>query len=137
MRAIAFRKVFQGYLKKLGRVLGLAVILSLGAAPVLHAATSFLFDAEIKSVEDIRKFPDDELINRYVDVLLELEASTTFSRTAGFTQPDYFKYKKLLRYRADLFQEITRRELDVPGIGQTVFSGDDGLRKKRSNVNKK
>lgn len=91
--------------------------------------TNFLFAIEPKTAEEIERLSDKELTNAYLDLLVELEASTTFSRTAGFNPQDYTKYKRLLRYRVDLLQEITRRDLPVPQTG--AVRPDDGRERAR------
>lgn len=105
----------------------LQIILPLGFLAVFlfsgvvrsEEGTGFLFNIASKAADEIRKLSDDVLLNIYADVLIELEASTTFSRRGGFTPRDYQKYKKMLRYRFELLQEIKSRKLAVPETGQS------------------
>ena len=92
----------------------LAVVLLVFASQAGYAFV--LYDVDILETEKIEKFSDKVLLDTYIDVLIELEASTTFSDGAGFNQREYVKYKKVLRYRVELMQEIKKRGLEVPTI---------------------
>lgn len=83
---------------------------------VSRAATSFLYDVEPLDSAAIAKLDDTVLLDKYVDVMVELEACTTFHNAAGFNPRDFMSYKKLIRYRVDLIREILKRDLDPPHI---------------------
>ncbi|MFA5087700.1 MAG: hypothetical protein WC552_01545 [Candidatus Omnitrophota bacterium] len=82
---------------------------------VAHPGLAFLYNIEVLKKDAIVKLSDEGLLDRYIDVLVEVEASTTFHQTSGFKPSDYEKYKQILRYRLLLLQEIEKRNLDVPG----------------------
>jgi len=89
------------------------VIVALFPAP----GQAFLTDVPMLEKSAIASLTDEQLIDKYIDVMIELEASQTFHETAGFNNAnEYKKYKALLRYRTDLFLEIKKRELEVPQI---------------------
>jgi hypothetical protein len=57
---------------------------------------------------------DDGLKEKYIDALVEIEASKAFHSTSGFTPNEYNKYKELLKYRLLLLFEIYKRKLEIP-----------------------
>ena len=99
----------------------LAMTLVLGNAAVA-AAQGFLYSVTILDPEAVRALSDEKLLEVYVDVLVDLEASTTFSRTAGFNKNEYEKFKALIYFRVRLFNEIKRRRLEVPETGSPCYS---------------
>ncbi len=66
--------------------------------------------------KDIVKLSDDKLIDTYIDVIVEMEASKTFHTTSGFTPKQYTAYKDLLRYRIQLLIEIHKRGIEPPAL---------------------
>ena len=94
-------------------VLALAL---LGVPAAGRAAESFLYQVEILKKEDVRKLTDEQLIEKYIDMAVELEASQEFHRASGFTPKEYARHKELYRYRVDLLMEFKRRKLEVPPI---------------------
>jgi len=68
----------------------------------------------IMEQKDIVLLPDDKLIDIYIDVLAEMEASKTFHATSGFTPKEYKKYRELVKYRLRLMFELHRRKLELP-----------------------
>lgn len=109
--------------RTLRRILGLLMFLiamllveALSLPPRPALAQGFLYDVEILDKEKIRALADDQLLDRYIDAIIELDASSAFHRAAGFNPKEYKKYKLLLRYRVDLMMEIQRRELEVPKV---------------------
>ena len=95
-----------------------AVLLSAGLI-VLPGRQGFaftLYEMEILEKEAISKLSDEALVETYINVLVELEAGTTFSKAAGFNEKEYRRYKKLLRYRVDLMRELQKRQLEIPKI---------------------
>ena len=77
---------------------------------------AYMEDAAILDKKDIIKLSDEKLIDTYVDVIVEMEASKTFHATSGFTPKEYTAYKDLLRYRIQLLIEIHKRGLEAPGL---------------------
>lgn len=85
---------------------------------VLGQSTSWAgFPSEdIKALEakDIVTLSDDKLIEAYIEVLAELEASRMFHTTSGFTPKEYKQYKETIKYRLGLLFEIYRRKIELP-----------------------
>ena len=98
----------------------LAAALVLGTSTP-GAAQSFLYSVPVLDQQSVQALSDEKLLEVYVDVLIDLEASTTFSRTAGFNKNDYVKFKDLIRYRVRLFNEMKRRRLEVPETGSPCY----------------
>ena len=82
------------------------------ARPVL----AYMDDLEILEQKDIVQLKDVQLMDRFIDVLVEMEASKTFHTTSGFTPKEYTAYKNLLRYRIQLLMEIHKRGLEAPSL---------------------
>jgi hypothetical protein len=98
-------------------IAGAILFLAAGTTQASSSSAGFIYETQIKNSEEIVALADQDLLDAYVDLLIDLEASTIFSRTAGFNQQDFFKFKKLIRYRVDLRKEILKRKLKVPGTG--------------------
>ena len=77
---------------------------------------AYMEDVAILDKKEIVKLADDKLIDTYIDVIVEMEASKTFHTTSGFTPKEYTAYKDLLRYRIQLLIEIHKRGLEAPGL---------------------
>jgi len=77
---------------------------------------AFLYEVEVLDSKAISKLSNEELADRYIDVLIELDASSTFHKVAGISPKEYQKYKKLLRYKVDLLSEIKKREMEIPSL---------------------
>ena len=90
-------------------------------AAAARPAAAFLYDIPVSDQPTIAALSDEKLLDTYVEVLIEMEASTTFSRTAGFNKPEYEKYKNLIRYRVRLMNELKQRRLEVPSIGSPCW----------------
>lgn len=88
----------------------------LGAWTMPAAAQGFLYQLEILDKDAITKLTDEQLVERYIDMAIELEASREFHHVAGFGPKEYPKYKELLRYRVNLLMEFRKRNLAVPSI---------------------
>ena len=99
-------------------IFALTVFLAFGG---LSAAQAFLYEVTILDAQTVAALTDQKLLDTYVEVLIELEAGTTFSRTAGFNKAEYEKFKNLIRYRVRLHKEIKRRSLIVPDIGSPCY----------------
>ncbi len=63
---------------------------------------------------EIHQLTDDQLVDAYQDVLVELEAIRTFHATSGFTVTQYDEYRSFLKYRLGLLMEIHSRNLEIP-----------------------
>lgn len=94
-------------------LLGWGLILGTGA---ITAAQAFLFEITTATPQSIAKLSDGQLIETYINVMIELEAADKFFSNTGMKPKEYEKYKALLRYRTDLVIEIHKRELEVPKI---------------------
>lgn len=81
-------------------------------APVWAAFPSDEF--QVLEVKDIMVLSDERLIEGYIDVLAEMEASKAFHTTSGFTPKEYRKYKDVIKYRLQLLFEIHRRKMELP-----------------------
>lgn len=81
-----------------------------------HAAMAYMDDIAILEQKEIAKLSNDQLLNVFIDVIVEMEASKTFHTTSGFTPKEYTAYKNLLRYRIQLLMEIRKRELEAPAL---------------------
>lgn len=79
-------------------------------------AQAFLFQIKPLDKAAIAKLTDEQLLDVYIDVMIELEAVNTFYNNAGIAPKEYEKYKTLLRLRTDLLIEIQKREIEVPRI---------------------
>jgi len=80
------------------------------------ALAAFPFDLHPASKSAVEKMSDQELLDAYVEAVVELQAVDVFYKNAGITPKEFFNYKKLLRYRADLIIEMEKRELKIPQI---------------------
>lgn len=87
-------------------------------AAMLTAFTAGAFSAspatKILNDDEIAKLSDKELTDAYIDVSVEIEASTALRNTSGYTPEEYDSFKGLLRYRIVLINEIKKRKLEVP-----------------------
>lgn len=84
------------------------------SAPVKSWA--FLYEVQVMTQEELKGLKDDQLVNAYIDAMIELDAATLFHKAAGFNPKEYDKYKKLLRYTVDLSLEIQKRQLELPDL---------------------
>jgi hypothetical protein len=80
------------------------------------AAAEFLYQVPVLDQAGISKLTDEQLINAYIDAMVELEATTIFQGRAGFNPKEFDKYKRLLRYSVDLNLEIQKRKLELPDL---------------------
>jgi len=119
-REISMKKIVSGF-KRWAGAWFLAAMLILGHSSAA-VAQGFLYSVPILDQEAVQSLSDEKLLEVYVDVLVDLEASTTFSRTAGFNKNEYMKFKELIHFRVRLFNEIKRRRLEVPETGSPCYS---------------
>ena len=80
------------------------------------SAAAFIYELKTLDKKEIAKLSDEELIDAYLEVMIEFKASSMFHETSGFTPKDYENYKALLRYRIYLEAEMKKRELKAPDI---------------------
>lgn len=80
---------------------------------VAMPAHAFLYDLPVLEKSEISKLKDEELVDKYIDVLVEMEASKTFHQNSGFSPEGYKKYKALIKYRILLSIEVQKRELEI------------------------
>ena len=77
-------------------------------------AFAYMPEIQPRSAEEVVAMSDKNLIDAYIDVLVELEALKSFHTTSGFKPEEYKSYKALLKYRILLHMELKKRELTVP-----------------------
>jgi len=103
-------------MRHLGKfILSMCIVSAVVLVP-LTEAKAFLFDAEVLEQAAITKLSNQELQDTYIDLLIEIKVSTTFSEVSGFNKKDYDKFKALLHYQVKLIKEIQKRDLDLPDI---------------------
>lgn len=99
-------------LKKLGMILLGLMFFSTGVPAARAAFPSE--DYQTLDQKAVVALTDDGLKEKYIDALVEIEASKAFHSTSGFTPNEYNKYKELLKYRLLLLFEIYKRKLEIP-----------------------
>lgn len=77
-------------------------------------ANAFPPQIEILAENQIVKLANPQLLNAYIEVVVEIEAAKAFHTTSGFTPKDYKDFKDLLRYRILLLNEMAIRKLEIP-----------------------
>ena len=77
-------------------------------------AQSFLFSLEPLNKAEIVKLNDEQLIDTYIDVLVEVEALKTFYAKGGLVPKEYAQFKAMVKYKILLVQEINKRKLEIP-----------------------
>ncbi len=105
----------------LAMALILTVLATLNAsAPLVQAA----FESQIEILDRgaIDKLADQDLLDSYINVLVELKAVEAFHRTSGFKPQEYENYKNLLRYKILLLEEIDERKLKAPRLDHDEMS---------------
>ncbi len=89
--------------------LGAIVILSL--TTLLFALPS---DIKILTKDEISGLSNQQLLDYYIEALVELETARTFHNRAGFQPRDIQGFKDLVRYRLQLLFELHKRKIRVP-----------------------
>jgi hypothetical protein len=97
-------------------ILMITILLSAFFFTSSHPAFAAMSEITILNKTDIAKLSDAQLLDTYVDILVELEASKSFHVTSGFTPKSYNEYKDLIRYRINLLMEIHKRGLETPPV---------------------
>jgi len=77
---------------------------------------AFLYVVKILTKEEIQKLNEEELLDVYIEVVIERKATETFHGKAGFTPKEYNKYKDLLSLIVKLRKEMIERKIDAPPI---------------------
>ncbi len=90
----------------------LAMMMVLSFTPLVMA--EYPSDVIILDKSAITKLTDDELIDTYENTLVEIQASSSFHTTSGFSPKEYKDYKALLKFRMLLLVEIHGRNLELP-----------------------
>jgi len=90
----------------------LAMMMVLFLTPLSMA--EFSSDVTILEKKDISKLSDEQLMDAYMNTLVEIEANRSFHATSGFSAKEYKDYKDLLKYRLMLLVEIHSRNLELP-----------------------
>ena len=75
---------------------------------------NFLFNMTPLDKPAIVKLSDEQLIENYIDVLVEVEALRTFYAKGGLVPKEYAQFKAIVKYKILLVQEINKRKLEVP-----------------------
>ena len=88
------------------------------ALALISVAASIEPEVRILDKKEIAQLVDEQLINTYMDVVVEIEASKSFHTTSGFSPRDYKTYKGLLKFRLHLIMEIHSRNLELPRFDQ-------------------
>lgn len=78
---------------------------------------AFLYDVKVLTKDEIAKLSDEALIDKYIDVLVEMEASKTFHQNSGFSMEGYQLFKNLIRFKIWLSLEVDKRGLE---LGATI-----------------
>ncbi len=93
-----------------------SVVILLSILVFVGSSAAFIYELKTLDKKEIAKLSDEELIDAYLEVMIEFKASSMFHETSGFTPKDYEKYKALLRYRIYLEVEMNKRELEAPDV---------------------
>ena len=98
--------------RKLSAIILAGLIAAFSGGPALAGFPTD--EVTVLEPKDISLLTDDKLIDTYIDVLAEMDASKAFHATSGFTPKEYKKYRDLVKYRLRLIFEIHRRKLEIP-----------------------
>jgi len=92
--------------------LALTMMMVLFLTPLSMA--EFASDVTVLDKKDITRLSDDQLIDAYMNTLVEIEANRSFHATSGFSAKEFKNFKDLLKYRLMLMVEIHSRNLELP-----------------------
>ena len=92
------------------------LILMMGVLVALSSSTWAAFYSELKVLNktEMAALSDENLVDAYMDALVEIEAQKTFHVNAGFTVKELGQYREVLKYRLGLLMEIHKRHLEIP-----------------------
>jgi hypothetical protein len=96
------------------------LLVSVLLLPAFYASAA-MSEVTILDKGEIVKLSDEQLMETYIDIIVELEASKAFHTTSGFTPKSYTEYKDLLKYRLHLLMEIRKRGLELPITENTTL----------------
>ena len=103
----------------MNKAIALTFLLVSGSLPAM-AATNLASDVVVLEKKDIVALADDKLIEKYMDTIVEIEASKTFHATNGFSPKDYKEFKDILKFRLYLLTEIHSRNLEIPQFDRSL-----------------
>lgn len=99
----------------------LPIIMAMLCVGVLSSnSEAYLSNIQIVDKKDIGKISDEALTEKYLDVVIELDAIVVSHMVFVFSPKEYQQYKDLLRYRYELKSELQRRQLEIPVIEPTT-----------------
>ncbi len=98
-------------------LMGLVIMTMLSGVFVLREGMTYPLQIKILDEQEITHLSNKELLDKYIDAVVELEAMRTFHQTSGFRPQDYQDFKRLLRYKILLLDEIRKRDLTPPATG--------------------
>jgi hypothetical protein len=82
--------------------------------PLSGAWAAYTSTLVILDKKDITKLTDDQLVNTYMDTVVDVEARKDFFWHFGLAGKDLEDYKVAMKYRLELLMEIHSRNLDIP-----------------------
>ena len=93
------------------KILVMLMVMMALAVPVF---ADFSPTSVILEKADMVKLSDEKLLDSYMDVMVDLEASRAFHSTSGFSPKQYDEFRSLLKYRLLLLMEIHNRNIEIP-----------------------
>ena len=80
-------------------------------------AAAFLYDIKMMTRDEIKALTDQQLMDAYIEAMIEDQTSREFHEAAGFNSAkEYNKRKDLLRYIIFLRKELVERDMDMKRI---------------------
>ena len=73
-------------------------------------------EIKILTKTEIAQLSDQQLMDNYVEALVDLETAKTFYGRAGFQPKEIKTFKDLVRYRLYLILEMQNRKMEVPDL---------------------
>ena len=80
------------------------------------ASASFVYSVKVLSKTEVQELKKDELVDYFVDVMIERKACETFHSRSGFSPKGYEKFKELLKVVVYLRQEMLKRGIEPPPV---------------------
>jgi hypothetical protein len=93
-----------------------ALILSIAFLflPLSGAWAAYTSTLVVLDKKDISKLTDEQLLNTYMDTVVDVTARKDFFWHFGLAGKDLDDYKTVMKYRLLLLMEIHSRNLDIP-----------------------
>lgn len=93
-----------------------ALILSMAfiCLPLSGVWAAYTSTLVILDKKDISKLTDEQLLNTYMDTVVDVQARKDFFWHFGLAGKDLDEYKAAMKYRLLLLMEIHSRNLDIP-----------------------